>query len=374
MNTMYWKISTFAATGLAAFFAVHSYAATPPREKGSGIERGPSAGAASSGPVSWLGGLLASPPPVGVLAKGDPLAKLKAARSIRAECEALQEMGESGDDELTASIVDSASKSGPVRECAIEALGKVKSGAARSWLADLLHDTDAKVRLAAVDALGARENDPEARSILFDAAHEGAPEVRMRALVALGNQHADEAAPLLVDAIRATDRESQADLVSALGETHDPKAVPLLTEVARSGSSEGRQAAIRALGSVGGPEATRTLVDLLQNGGSKETNLAIQALAETNDPGAEKALIEAAGDTRPDVAEAALRSLADRDGDGVREVMSRALGSKDPKLAGGAATYFATHKDEGSVPKLLEIATRGNGASPECRWSGTCPV
>jgi HEAT repeat protein len=366
MRPVYWKVSTFASMGLAVAFAVHPL----------GAKAGPGAIASAQaadhtssrdqgapGPAAWLGGFFASPPASPTVAKTDPLAKLNAARSMSAQCEALADMA--GDEELVQNIIDYAGKSGRVKSCAIEALGKSKSAAARSWLADLLHDPDTQVRVAAVDALGARENDSEAQAILMDAAHDGDYAVRTRALISLGNQHVAGAAPMLLDAISGTDRELQPDLVAALGETHDPKSVPVLAELVRSGSTESRTAAIRALGSVGGAEATQTLSDILRTGGSADTTAAIQALGESNDPVGDRVLMDATSDPRPEVAEAALRSLADRDGDEVRDVMSRALDSHDPKLAGSAATYFASHKEAGAVNKLLDLAKRGNEASAE---------
>jgi HEAT repeat protein len=366
MRAIYWKVSTFVSMGTATVLMIRVWTTRLPSYGGGhGADRIQEAPPLFSDSPSWFGGLLAPSPSAHTSRREDPRSKLAAARSIRAQCEAFTEMAEAGDDELTPTLIDFASKPGGGRLCAIGALAKVKSGAARSWLGDLLHDADAQVQLAAVDAIASREGDPEARSILFDAAHEGSKEVRTRALIALGNLHEEGAAPLLVDAIRSGDPQSQADLVAALGKTHDPTSVPVLAELARTGSFDGRKAAMVALGSVGGPVAASTLADMLKSGGSADATAAIQALAENNDPGAEKALVEAASDARADVAEAALRSLADRDGEEVRDVMDRALGSNDPKIVGGATAYFATHKDERAVSQLFDIAKRGDGASPE---------
>jgi HEAT repeat protein len=365
MKALYWKISTFASLGAAAFFALRAPSGAPHRPGSAAVEHGSTASSGAAGPAGWFGGLFATPAHADTIAKANPLSKLESARSARAQCDALNELAESTDEAATQAIIDFAGKTGHVKDCAISALGKSKSSAARSWLSDLLHDKDAQVRIAAVDALAAREDDPEARSILFDVAHDGTPEMRTRALVGLGNLHAAGAGPLLLDAVQAADPENQATLVSALGETHDPAALSVLSEVAKTGSQDAREAAIRSMGSLGGPEATQALSEIVRTGGAEETTTAIQALSQSDDPGAEKALLSAVTDPRPDVAQAALRSLGDRDGEDVRDVMSRALASSDPKMAGGAASYFAVHKDESAVTKLLEVAKRGNDASAE---------
>ena len=367
MKAFYWKISTFASVGAAAFFALRSPFGGA---SGRGVdtpERTHAQPIAGASPSSWLGGLFAlAPTPAQAMPRESPLAKLKAAKTVRAQCEAVSELAEGADDEALQGIIDLSSKPGRAKTCAIEALGKAKLGAARSWLTELLHDRDPQARFAAIEALAAREDDAEARAILFDVAHDGAPpEMKTRALVALGNRHVAGAGPLLLDAIEGANPETQAELLSALGESHDRSALPSLAKVVKAGGYKARQAAIHALGALGGEEATSALADILRTGGSAEAGAAIQALADNDDPSARKALLEAATDPQPAVAEAALRALGDRDGDDVRDVMVHALESNDPKLAGGAAGYFAAHQDERAIPQLLEVARRGTDASAE---------
>src|ERR1700691_1074988 len=95
MKALYWKISTCASLGAAAFFALRAPSGAPHHPGGSAVEHGATATSGGNGPAGWFGGLFATPAHAETSAKVSPLSKLKAARSAHAQCDALTELAES---------------------------------------------------------------------------------------------------------------------------------------------------------------------------------------------------------------------------------------------------------------------------------------
>jgi HEAT repeat protein len=302
---------------------------------------------------------MSAPPPV-ESSTSTALVQLRSAKSTTAICEALTELGTIGDEASVAAIAEFAGKPRTsTRTCAVTALGQSNSGAARSWLVELVGDRDADIRAAAVAALAVHPNDPENRSALFAAAHTGTPDVRTAALAALGNAHVAESAPLILEALKGADPTTEATLVAALGESHDPSAMPELMRRVKEGTPTQRSAALSALGSVGGDAASGMLGDILTTGNREDARVAANALAQMGDGAAHDALMAAAASGRPDVARAALEALNDADGDDVHELMAKQLASSDPQAVGTAASYFGSHHEEAAVPSLRELALHG---------------
>jgi HEAT repeat protein len=361
-----WKISTFAALGLAGFFAVRAPHGAAAATSAAGVGAGPSEtpARASGGGGGWLPGWLAAPPPV-ESGTSKALVQLRSAKSPSAICEALTELGTIGDEASVAAIAEYAGKPRTsTRACAVTALGQSNTGGARSWLVELLGDKDADIRAAAVTALAVHAADPENRSALFAAAHTATPDVRTAALAALGNAHIPEAAPLILEALKKADPATEATLVAALGESHDPSAMPELMRRVKEGTPAQRSAALAALGGVG-DGAAGVLGDILSTGSRDDVRVAANALAQMGDGPAHDALMAAASSGRPEVARAALQALNESDGDDVHDLMVKQLTSTDPQAVGTAASYFGSHHEEAALPTLHDLALHGGREANE---------
>lgn len=351
-----WKLSTLAALGACAFLAIH-----PVR---------PAGGAAPEAHArqhqnGFLGGLLGASDPEGAAEHhvGRHLAELYAATTSQGTCEAISSLGTAaaGDEEATTALGERSTDKYPyaVRECAIVALGTVRTGAARSWLGDRLADPDRAVRRLAIDALAATDDD-EARRMLLGLARSGAEADRIAALVALGAHHVREAGPLVLDALdRATSADVRERLVRALGAAGDPAGVPKLLDLAKNGPGPMRAAALSALGELGGDGAAGALEQAMLSGGPQDAEVAAMALGGMKDGRGKAALLAATQDGRRAVSSAALRALAQLEGDDVRQVMLGALGSADQETSRAAMQWFSAKRDAGAVPELRAMATGG---------------
>jgi len=359
-----WKISTFTALGLAGFLALHPLGG-PDSAKG-----GPNAAKTShqsGGILSWLsgGGYSSSEEPAHT---GTHLQQLRDARNPNETCEALRVLAleATGDEEATSEIAARADATNVrnVRICAISALEKVRSGAAKSYLSELVVDTDTYVRDAALHALAEKaKDDPDAKSIVIAAAHSEDRETRIEALLALGDAHVPEASALIQTALSTETGDTQSRLISALGETRDATAVTAITKMLDDGSSQTRQAALEALGSIGGASAIKTLEDKLSTGSREDVFAAARALAHTGDPGAKQALIDATKSDRRDAQLAALRALGQVDGTDVRDLMGKSLASTDPQIVQTAAQWFSIHNDRAAVSQIASLLKSGDSGS-----------
>jgi len=354
MRAIVWKISTFCAAGLAGFLALHPVSSNV--EKGGGtVTKGHPV--SSGGLWGLLGG---GPTDTAAPHTGTHVQALRSARNSNEECEALRALATeaAGDEEAIALIADHAGESHPrtSRVCAITALEQIPTAAARSYLADLLNDSDTTVRDWALRSLATKaRDDSDARSTMIAAAHSEDPSVRLAALVALGDAHVPEASALIQDAIKHESGEMQSRLISALGETHDQAAVASIATMLDGGSNSARQAAIEALGAIGGDAALKVLEDKLANGTHDEVYTAARALATTGDANAKLALVAATQSKRRDQQLAALRALAHVDGDGVRTAMIQSLHASDAQIVQTATEWFAAHGDRASVGEIAGL-------------------
>jgi HEAT repeat protein len=356
-----WKISTFAAVGVAAFLALH-----PLGRPDAGDEKGAAAKTAhhhaahhGGGLFAWLG-VGAPSSDTAAPRTGTHLQRLRDARNPAEQCEALRVLAleATGDEEATDTIGDYASSAHPraVRFCAVGALEKVRSGAARSYLSDLVEDSDRYIRASALRALASQaRDDADARATVIAAAHSEDRDTRLEALIALGDAHVPDAAKLLEDAIATETGDTRARLIAALGETRDPSTVSAISQMADDGSASTRAAALEALGSIGGDAAIAVLEDKLKNGTHEDGETAARALATTGDPRAKQALLDAASNGTSLQQLAALHALVQVDGDDVRQTMLAGLHSKDPRLVTAGVGWFASHADKTAVPDLAAM-------------------
>lgn len=355
MKPVHWKLTTFASLGAAAFFALH-----PLQTSGSSNE--------SAKSVKHQNGFLGSLFGIGEGDEQSPthhvgqkLVALQTAKTNTAMCEAMNALGPqaAGDEEATSALGERTTDKYPfeVRVCAIGSLGYVKTGAARTWLGDLLNDGNREIRQEAIRVL-ATDEDPEARRMVMTVARSGDADDRYEALLALGEAHVAEAGPLIAQEIQKTsDYEKQSQLIEALGQSGSPDAAQVLLSLAQTGSAGVRTSALSALGNVGGESASSVLQQALQNGNRQEVDIAANALARM---GNKQALIAAASDPRRSVSVAALRAMVSLDGEDVRGVMSRALDSPEHEVASAAVQWFSAKRDDSSVQKLSDLAQNGS--------------
>jgi HEAT repeat protein len=355
MRAIVWKISTFSAAGLAAFLALHPVSPT--------VEKAGASATTTGHPASSNGlwGLFRGSSSTDTAGPhtGTHVQALRDARNATEECEALRALTTeaAGDEEAIGEIADHASVSHarPTRICAINALERIPTAAARSYLADLLNDGDTTIRDWALRALASKAQlDPDARSTMIDAAHSEDRSMRLAALVALGDAHVPEASALIQDAISHETGEMQSRLVNALGETHDPAAVSAITTML-DGSAHTRQAALEALGAIGGDAALKVLEDKLANGTRDDVFTAARALATTGDPNARQTLIAATQSPRREEQLAALGALSQVEGEAVRGVMVKGLHATDPQTVEIATGWFSAHGDRASVGELTAL-------------------
>ncbi len=355
MRAIVWKISTFAAIGAAAFLALHPVGTS---SSVNDVAKGPKAHPSSGGFWSFLGGATATDAPTSHT--GTHLLALRNARNATETCEALRVLRTeaTGDEEAISEIADHASASHPrnVRVCAISALELIPTAAARSYLTDLLNDSDTSVRDWAIRALAAKaRDDADARSTVVAAAHSDDRDVRIAALVALGDAHVPEASALIQDALAHESGETRSRLINALGETRDPAAVSAIAQMLDDGSTNTRQAALEALGAIGGDAALKVLKDKLANGSREDINSAARALATTGDASAKQTLIDATQSSRRDEQLAAIRALSQLDGDNVRAAMVKSLHTADTQVVAAATSWFVSHADRAAVPDLATL-------------------
>ncbi|HEY2365858.1 MAG TPA: HEAT repeat domain-containing protein, partial [Polyangiaceae bacterium] len=149
-----WKISTFTALGLAGFLALHPLGSSDSKSGGPNAAK---TSHQSGGILSWLSGGGYSSSDDTAPRTGTHLQQLRDARNPSETCEALRVLSleATGDEEATSEIAARADATNvrQVRLCAISALEKIRSGAAKSYLGELVIDSDTCVRDGALHAL-----------------------------------------------------------------------------------------------------------------------------------------------------------------------------------------------------------------------------
>ncbi len=354
-----WKVSTFTALGLAGFLAFHPLGGADDSNA-----KGPAGTVAkkshNGGILAWLSGGSSVSNEANAPHTGTHLVQLRAARNMTEECEALRVLSleATGDEEAIGEIADRTAATHPrgVRTCAISALEKIPTAAARSYLGDLLNDTDTYIRDAALHSLAVKaRDDADARSLVITAAHSEDEETRLEALIALGDAHIPEASALIQAALATETGTVRSRLVSALGETRDTAAVGAISKMVDDGSSDTRRAAIEALGSIGGDQAVTLLKDKLTSGSREDAYAAAQALAKTGDATAKQALLDATKSTRHDEQIAAIRALGRVEGEDVRTAMIAALHSSDPSVVTATSSWFSSHGDRTAVADIVNV-------------------
>lgn len=137
------------------------------------------------------------------------------------------------------------------RQAAVELLG---GHGEVELLGQALRDTDTDVRLEAVFALAAIEDEP-ARRLLVAAARNDRPEVRVAALRELPGTPGQEAMTCCLAALEDPDPDVRWQAIYAIGGNPDERAVGALVKSLSDENSVNRCAAAKALGKIADPRA-----------------------------------------------------------------------------------------------------------------------
>ncbi len=229
-----------------------------------------------------------------------------------------------------------------VKKRAIKGLTPLRGPAVRTALINALAETDASVRQAAADALGAQGdasvapallkamNDPES-SVRAAAAHALGvlkakdavneliamlSDTNVEAAVAAANALAELADPAaldkLISVVTATDTPAPLydAAANALAKIHDPRAVPILVKLLGSPKENVRWASADALGGLGVADAVKPLANVaLKDPNPQNREVALASLSRIGDPAALDTLVDALSDKEKRVSDQALRSL-----------------------------------------------------------------
>ncbi len=199
-----------------------------------------------------------------------------------------------------------------VRVEAVEALGRIRSEAARPGLLQLLTADNFEVREAAAEALGGLKADPATTSRLLESARsDKTGTVRRAALLALARLHPglDTFRPFLAAGASAV----RAAAVEAAAETGDESAAAVLLPLTEDPDDQVRTAALRGLGGLakGKAKVGARLIEALDDPEKGDRMAGIAALEIRRDPSTVEALKRfAASEPLPNIAAAARRAAA----------------------------------------------------------------
>lgn len=185
---------------------------------------------------------------------------------------------EAGDGPARALLELLHDSSAEVRGAAVRSLGGRLEEAAVPPLVEALRDRSRSVRKDAVDALG-RIEDPAALPALEERLlHDRSQKVRMAAAEAIGETETGEAVRILADALdRLDDRRVRERVVLALGETGRAEAVAVLAPLLDGDAVLGHPA-LRALAELGSPEALALVIVATRSDDAQLRVRAAQAL------------------------------------------------------------------------------------------------
>ncbi|MFP6720418.1 MAG: sister chromatid cohesion protein PDS5 [Candidatus Poribacteria bacterium] len=238
----------------------------------------------------------------------------------------LDEIGESAVPILIAVLNDESAK---VRNAAVDALGKIGESAEKaepeivSGLAKAATDESDKIRRNAIEELGdINSSSPEAISILIKGLGDQSKDIRLKSAATIMKigLPAKSAVPALMNALGDESDSVRRKVMSALGEMGSlaRSAVPKLIEASKDKSDKTRLTAIEALGSIGETEGSIN---------NQITPILIDALTDENDDIRREAADELGdiGATSPQAISALIRRLHDDEGD-VRDEVIESLG------------------------------------------------
>jgi HEAT repeat protein len=141
-----------------------------------------------------------------------------------------------------------------------------------------MNDADPRVRAEALDKLR-NVNDPKAQQILIDGLTDPDIRVKIRAIDILGAQQATIAVPLMTQQLflRETQPVVKLHVVAALGRIGDSRGtLPIIAYLKDAPNDSARGTAVFALGEIGDPHATDILVQTVND----DSNPMVRKLAQ----------------------------------------------------------------------------------------------
>jgi len=201
-----------------------------------------------------------------------------------------------------------------VRGLVAEILGSIADPRAFDGLVEALADSDHRVRLAAITAIGKLQTQAAVARLLeaLESDDTAFADIAARALVSAGplvNQHA-------IDLLRSENRELRARAARILGQIREPLALAPLIDALKDTDDAVRAAAAIALGNLLDPAATEPLIGRLADSHPAVRAAAAEALGQLRALTATEALLPLLQDVRPTVRAPAARALG-RIGDAI---------------------------------------------------------
>ncbi|HYS40033.1 MAG TPA: HEAT repeat domain-containing protein, partial [Pseudonocardiaceae bacterium] len=212
-----------------------------------------------------------------------------------------------------------------VRSAAVGALGALGGAAARKLLGGAVTDEQADVRWLAAGALGAFGPDAVPHLLSVDENDDAAMDAAKRALAAIG----DRAVEPLLEALQGQDARKGVNAAAALAALGAP-AVPGLVALLDHPDADVRWHACDILAVVGDNHCTDTLLDRLTDSAPAVRAAAAYALCNLADDRALPRLVAALADDDHDVRWAVVDALAGFSGSSGR-ILLGALGSRTPE-------------------------------------------
>jgi HEAT repeat protein/predicted amidohydrolase len=227
------------------------------------------------------------------------------ARVREAALEALGAIGEA--DPVIDSVIDALKDPElKVQFAAIKVLGELRSIKAIKPLIKLIDHPDPEIRSAIAVALGHIE-DKNALSPLIDLLKDEVSAVRFSALIALGNLGDTRAVEPIIELL--TIPEFQSIGAITLQKFKDSRVIPPLTQLLSSPNPKARQCAILTLGSLRDPVIVPSMLGMLQDEDPDVRRAAAAALSEIKDNSTVDHFISKLKDENVEVRETSARAL-----------------------------------------------------------------
>ncbi len=237
------------------------------------------------------------------------------------------------------------------------AKGQGRASIRRTALVTALRDSDARVRVAAMNSLGELitegADSTEIAALSRALRTDPEPQVRRMAAWALGEIEDARGIPALSDALR-TDQDTGVRKMAAwaLGEIEDAQAVPALGAALEDEDPEVRRAAIHALGEIESPTAVEFLIPALSSDDVQIRKHAAWALGEIDDARAVDPLAAALKDANAEVRRAAAHGLGEIESPRAVDALVAALKDADPQVRRHAAWALGEIEDARAVGPL----------------------
>jgi HEAT repeat protein/beta-lactamase regulating signal transducer with metallopeptidase domain len=246
-----------------------------------------------------------------------------------------------------------------VRLAAVQALGNREDTAAVNALVTALRrDASKDVRKTAAWALGQIEDARAVPGLLGALRDERDHEVRNQIAWALGQIESKDAVAGLGAALRSEDDiETRRTMIWALGQIEDAAAVPFLVPMLRDGDAEVRKKTVWALGQIESKDAVEPLVAMFA--GERTSSVRAQvlwALGQIEDARAVPALEAGLRDSSLDVRRKAIWAMGQMDNLHMAPAgLIAALHDPDEEIRRDAVRAIGQLEDPAAVPALAEL-------------------